>query len=65
MLVRLIISALILSLHLANSNPVLEYQDQEEPHRELMFDQPQKVNRGEMSRLQDFKTLKRLCKAKL
>ena len=44
MLVRLIISALMLSLHLVNST-VLEYQDQEEPHRELMIDQPQKVNR--------------------
>ena len=45
MLGRVIISALVLSLHFVNST-VMEYQDQEEPHRELMIDQPQKVNRG-------------------
>ena len=45
MLVRLIISALMLSLHLVNSSPVLEYQDQEAPQ---MIDQPQKVNWGEI-----------------
>jgi len=38
-MVRLIISALMLSLHLVNSSPVLEYQDQEAPQ---MIDQPQK-----------------------
>ena len=53
MLVRLslIISALLFSPRLANSNPVLEFRDQEEPQRELMIDQPQKVNGGEMSKL--------------
>ena len=46
MLLTLFISTLITSLHLVNSNTVLEYRDQEEPHRELMIDQPQKVSRG-------------------
>ena len=46
MRVRVIISALMLSLHFVDST-VLEYPDQEENHREFMIDQPQKVNRGE------------------
>jgi len=41
MRVRVIISALMLSLHFVDST-VLEYPDQEENHREFMIDQPQK-----------------------